>query len=186
MKKLGILTLLAVTLCGMSLNGCAPLQTANGQISPVCSNNNTAIGAVVGGILGAGLGAAIGGGRGAAIGAASGAVLGGAAGAQTDANCRQLAMQQAMYYAAQRDAAMRQAAASSMARQQASYQPVDYYTQDSLRHTVTPLMNTQTDPVTRVTCRSVSEITYDANGAPSAPNMRRVCAGEDGKITSIT
>src|SRR5437016_4017333 len=85
-----ILLIASTTMVGCST---APVQTAYGEMPQYCTQNNTATGAIVGGILGAAVGAAAGGGRGAAIGGASGVLLGGAAGAQADAQCQQLAYQ---------------------------------------------------------------------------------------------
>lgn len=50
---------------------------------------------------------------------------------------------------------------------------------------VTPL-SSQTDVATKQTCRTVQEISYTPDGKPGIGETRRVCAGTDGKITSMT
>ncbi|HML09741.1 MAG TPA: YMGG-like glycine zipper-containing protein [Stellaceae bacterium] len=164
----------AVVMMGVSMVGCAgnqPVQTAYGPMPAYCTQNNTATGAVIGGLLGAGLGAAIGGGRGAAIGAASGAALGGLTGAQADAQCRDLAMRQA----AQKAFAAQAAAASRGGPPPSYYQDSSYITPSTGQsHTVhvTPLSNRTSAAGGGSSCVSVSDGTA----------TKQVCQTPDGKI----
>jgi predicted lipid-binding transport protein (Tim44 family) len=153
-----------------------------------CTQNNTATGAIIGTLVGAGLGAAFGGGRGAAIGAASGAALGGVSGAQADQQCRQLALQRMVEMAAAQQAAeqaaAQQAAASQapMRRQVAAYEPMEYYSPGTKqRHKLTPL-NSYTNPVTKETCSSFDEVSFDGDGKASVTGKGRACVGADGKL----
>jgi hypothetical protein len=187
------------------------VETASGPMPQYCTQNNTATGAIVGALLGAGLGAAIGGGRGAAIGAGAGAGLGGITGAQADAQCRQIAMQNFMQLMAQQAEAQRAAVAQGRAAQlQAdAYQSVDYYTpapkqgraaqlqadayqsveyytpepkqgRAPVRHKITQT-NSYTNPVTKESCGSFSEISFGDNDKGSVTGTGRVCTGADGK-----
>ena len=167
-----------------STGGCstAMVQTAYGPMPEYCTQNNTATGAIIGGILGAGVGAAIGGGRGAAIGGASGLALGGLTGAQADQQCRQLALQRALEMAAAQQAAAQQAAANQARRQAVAYEPVEYVTPTSgPRHKITPL-NSSTNPATKETCSSFDEVSFGADGKASVTGSGRVCKGADGKV----
>ena len=182
--------LIAMTMVGCSMWGCSSqiVETASGPMPQYCTQNNTATGAIVGALLGAGLGAAIGGGRGAAIGAGAGAGLGGITGAQADAQCRQIAIQNFMQLMAQQAEAQRAAVAQGQAAQlQANaYQSVEYYTpppkqgQAPVRHKITQT-NSYTNPVTKESCGSFSEISFGDNDKGSVTGTGRVCTGADGK-----
>jgi uncharacterized protein YcfJ len=168
------------------IGGCstAMVQTAYGPMPEYCTQNNTATGAIVGGLLGAGLGAAIGGGRGAAIGGASGLALGGLTGAQADQQCRQLALQRALEMAAAQQAAAQQAAANQSRRQAVAYEPVEYVTPTTgQRHKITPL-NSFTNPATKETCSSYDEVSFDAGGKATVTGKGRACKGPDGQVHS--
>ena len=180
----------AAAVVAMSVGGCstATVQTAYGPMPEYCTQNNTATGAILGTLLGAGLGAAIGGGRGAAIGAASGAALGGVSGAQADQQCRQLALQRMVEMAAAQQAAeqaaAQQAAASQVParRQVVAYEPMEYYSPGTKqRHKLTPL-NSYTNPVTKETCSSFDEVSFDGDGKASVTGKGRACVGADGKL----
>jgi len=166
-----------------AVGGCstATVQTAYGPMPQYCTQNNTATGAIVGGLLGAGIGAAIGGGKGAAIGGASGLALGGLTGAQADQQCRQLALQRMLEMAAAQQAAAQRAAASQ-ARRQVAYEPVEYVTPtNGQRHKITPL-NSYTNPATKETCSSYDEVSFDANGKATVTGKGRVCKAPDGQV----
>jgi predicted lipid-binding transport protein (Tim44 family) len=183
-----ILASVAAIAVATSVGGCstAMVQTAYGPMPEYCTQNNTATGAIIGGILGAGLGAAIGGGRGAAIGGASGLALGGLTGAQADQQCRQLALQRAVEMAAAQQAAAQQAAANqAQARRQAiAYEPVEYVSPTTgQRHKITPL-NSYTNPATKETCSSFDEVSFSADGKASVTGKGRVCKGADGQVRS--
>jgi uncharacterized protein YcfJ len=168
------------------IGGCstATVQTAYGPMPEYCTQNNTATGAIIGGLLGAGLGAAIGGGRGAAIGGASGLALGGLTGAQADQKCRQLALQRALEMAAAQQAAAQQAAANQARRQAVAYEPVEYVTPTTgQRHKITPL-NSYTNPATKETCSSYDEVSFDSDGKSTVTGKGRACKGADGQVHS--
>jgi predicted lipid-binding transport protein (Tim44 family) len=168
-----------------AVGGCstATVQTAYGPMPQYCTQNNTATGAIIGGLIGAGIGAAIGGGKGAAIGGASGLALGGLTGAQADQECRQLALQRMIEMAAAQQAAAQQAAASqAQAQRQVAYQPVEYVTPtNGQRHKITPL-NSYTNPATKETCSSYDEVSFDADGKATVTGKGRVCKGADGQV----
>jgi outer membrane lipoprotein SlyB len=171
-----------IALLCIPMGGCATgtVQTVYGEMPAYCTQNNTATGAMVGTLFGAALGGAIGGGRGAAIGAASGFALGGLSGAQADAQCRQIAYQRAVEMAM---AAQAQLAASQQSGPpRMAYQPVEYVTPSSgVRHKVTPL-NSYTNPATKESCMSVSDVSFSPDGNQGAPVTGRVCKGPDGKM----
>ena len=174
-----ILASVAAIAIATPIGGCstATVQTAYGPMPEYCTQNNTATGAIIGGLLGAGLGGAMGGGRGAAIGGASGVALGGLTGAQADQQCRQLALQRALEMAA-----AQQAAANQARRQAVAYEPVEYVTPTSgQRHKITPL-NSYTNPATKETCSSFDEVSIGADGKASVTGSGRVCKGADGKV----
>ena len=181
----GIVASASAIVIAVSVGSCstATVQTAYGPMPEYCTQNNTATGALVGGLLGAGLGAAIGGGRGAAIGGASGLALGGLTGAQADQQCRQIALQRVVEMAAAQQAAAQQAAASqAQAHRQVAYEPVDYVTPTTgQRHRITPL-NSYTNPATKETCSSYDEVSFDANGKAAVTGKGRVCKGADGQV----
>jgi len=161
-----------------SVGGCsnALVQTAYGPMPEYCTQNNTATGAIIGGLLGAGLGAAIGGGRGAAIGGASGVALGGLTGAQADQQCRQLALQRALEMAAA------QQAVANQARRQVAFEPVEYVVPTTgQRHKIRPL-NSYTNPATKETCSSYDEVSFDADGKATVTGKGRACKGADGTV----
>jgi predicted lipid-binding transport protein (Tim44 family) len=168
-----------------AVGGCstAMVQTAYGPMPQYCTQNNTATGAIIGGLLGAGIGAAVGGGKGAAIGGASGLALGGLTGAQADHQCRQLALQRMLEMVAAQQAAAQQAAASqAQARRQVAYEPVEYVTPtNGQRHKITPL-NSYTNPATKETCSSYDEVSFDADGKATVTGKGRVCKGPDGQV----
>ena len=171
-----------ITLLSISMGGCATgtVQTVYGEMPAYCTQNNAATGAIAGTLFGAALGGAIGGGRGAAIGAASGLALGGLTGAQADAQCRQIAYQRAVEMALAAQAQM--AASQQSAAVRMAYQPVEYVTPSSgVRHKVTPL-NSYTNPATKESCMSVSDVSFSPDGNQGAPVTGRVCKGADGKI----
>jgi len=184
------LLLTATTLIGVSVCGCSSqiVQTASGPMPEYCTQNNTATGAIVGALLGAGLGAAIGGGRGAAIGAGAGAGLGGLTGAQADAQCRQIAMQNFIQLMAQQAEAQRAAAAQGRLAQvqPSAYQSVEYFTpatqqgKPPVRHKITQT-NSYTNPVTKESCGSFSEISFGDDNKGNVTGTGRVCTGADGK-----
>jgi predicted lipid-binding transport protein (Tim44 family) len=169
------------------IGGCstAMVQTAYGPMPEYCTQNNTATGAIVGGLIGAGLGAAFGGGRGAAFGAASGAALGGVSGAQADQQCRQLAVQRAVEMAAAaQQAAAQQAAANQARRQAVAFEPVEYVTPTTgQRHKIVPL-NSYTNPATKEPCSSYDEVSFDADGKATVTGKGRACKGADGQVHS--
>jgi outer membrane lipoprotein SlyB len=179
-----ILASVAAIVIATPVGGCstATVQTAYGPMPEYCTQNNTATGAIIGGLLGAGLGAAIGGGRGAAIGGASGVALGGLTGAQADQQCRQLALQRALEMAAAQQAAAQQAAANQARRQAVAYEPVEYVTPTTgQRHKITPL-NSYTNPATKETCSSFDEVSFDADGKATVTGKGRACKGVDGQV----
>jgi hypothetical protein len=181
-----ILASVAAIVIATPVGGCstATVQTAYGPMPEYCTQNNTATGAIIGGLLGAGLGAAIGGGRGAAIGGASGLALGGLTGAQADQQCRQLALQRALEMAAAQQAAVQQAAANQAQahRQTVAYEPVEYVTPTTgQRHKITPL-NSYTNPATKETCSSYDEVSFGADGKATVTGSGRACKGADGKV----
>jgi uncharacterized protein YcfJ len=179
-----ILASVAAIAIATPVGGCstATVQTAYGPMPEYCTQNNTATGAIIGGLLGAGLGAAIGGGRGAAIGGASGVALGGLTGAQADQQCRQLALQRALEMAAAQQAAAQQAAANQARRQAVAYEPVEYVTPTTgQRHKITPL-NSYTNPATKETCSSFDEVSFDADGKATVTGKGRACKGADGQV----
>ena len=183
-RSVGLVVVIALA---TSAGGCAPTLTASGELPQMCTQNNTATGAVIGTLLGAAIGGAIGGGRGALIGAGSGMFLGGLTGAQADAQCRQLAVQRAMDLAAQQAAAQQAAIEQARAEGQAAayqsvaYQSVDYVTPTTgQRHKITPL-NSYTDPATKEHCHSFSDVTFNADGTASTTGSGTACKSSDGK-----
>jgi predicted lipid-binding transport protein (Tim44 family) len=182
-----VLASLSAMVVATAVGGCstATVQTAYGPMPQYCTQNNTATGAIIGGLLGAGIGGAVGGGKGAAIGGASGLALGGLTGAQADQQCRQLAMQRMIEMAAAQQAAAQQAAASqAQARRRVAYEPVEYVTPtNGQRHQITPL-NSYTNPATKETCSSYDEVSFDADGKASVTGKGRVCKGADGQVHS--
>jgi predicted lipid-binding transport protein (Tim44 family) len=191
MIKKSVAGSVAAVVIAASVSGCstAPVQTAYGPMPQYCTQNNTATGAILGTLIGAGLGAAIGGGRGAAIGAASGLALGGVSGAQADQQCRQVALQRMVEMAAAQQAAAQQAAAQQVAANQAqaqpqvvAYEPMEYYSPSTKqRHKLTPL-NTYTNPVTKETCSSFDEVSFDGDGTANVTGKGRACVGADGQL----
>ena len=178
-----ILVSVAAIVIATPIGGCstAMVQTAYGPMPEFCTQNNTATGAIIGGLLGAGLGGAMGGGRGAAIGGASGVALGGLTGAQADQQCRQLALQRALEMAAAQQAAAQQAAADQ-ARQQVAFEPVEYVTPTTgQRHKIRPL-NSYTNPATKETCSSYDEVSFNADGNATVTGKGRACKGADGQV----
>ena len=178
-----ILASVAAIAIATPIGGCstATVQTAYGPMPEYCTQNNTATGAIIGGLLGAGLGGAMGGGRGAAIGGASGVALGGLTGAQADQQCRQLALQRALEMAAAQQAAAQQAAADQ-ARQQVAFEPVEYVTPTTgQRHKIRPL-NSYTNPATKETCSSYDEESFNADGNATVTGKGRACKGADGQV----
>jgi YMGG-like Gly-zipper len=175
---------------GVSICGCSSeiVQTASGPMPQYCTQNNTATGAVVGALLGAAIGAAAGGGRGAAIGAGAGAGLGGVTGAQADAQCRQIAMQNFMQLMAQQAAAQRAAAEQGRLAQlqPSAYQSVEYFTpapqegKPPARHKITQT-SSYTNPVTKESCGTFSEISFAGDSNGSVTGTGHVCTGADGK-----
>ena len=178
-----ILASVAAIAIATPIGGCstATVQTAYGPMPEYCTQNNTATGAIIGGLLGAGLGGAMGGGRGAAIGGASGVALGGLTGAQADQQCRHLALQRALEMAAAQQAAAQQAAADQ-ARQQVAFEPVEYVTPTTgQRHKIRPL-NSYTTPATKETCSSYDEVSFNADGNATVTGKGRACKGADGQV----
>jgi len=176
----------------MSISGCAGtgamVQTAYGPMPDYCQYNNTAQGAMIGTLLGAGIGGAIGGGRGAAIGAASGLALGGAAGAQKDNECRQLALQRTMEMVIaeqqRQQQAMAAAAAANTPPPQVAYQSVEYATPSNhRRNRITPT-NSFTDPATKTTCATFTEVSFGDDNKPAETKAGKVCKKADGTISS--
>jgi outer membrane lipoprotein SlyB len=186
MSSKSIIASIAAIAVVTAVGGCstATVQTAYGPMPEYCTQNNTATGAIIGGIIGAGLGAAIGGGRGAAIGGASGLALGGLTGAQADQQCRQLALQRAVEMAAAQQAAAQHAAANQTQtqRQVIAYEPVEYVAPSTgQRHKITPL-NSYTNPTTKETCAAYDDVSFGADGKASVTGSGRVCTGADGKV----
>jgi hypothetical protein len=196
---------LAVIVLMAALNGCAggtrTVETATGRMPEYCVYNNTASGAAVGAGAGAALG---GGGLRSLVGAAIGAGAGAAAGAEQDAECRQIALQQAMQLAARQAAAAREAeaareAAAQAAAQQAmvqnqppppppqpvayepvAYEPVDYVTPSNhKRHRIQALKNF-TNPVSKQVCNTYQEFTFTEDGKPRVSGTGTACKGSDG------
>jgi hypothetical protein len=152
-----------------------------------CLYNNTAQGAAIGTLLGAGIGGALGGGRGAAIGAASGLALGTAAGAQRDAECRQLALQRTMEMVVaeqqQQAAAAAAAAAANKPPPPVTYRSVEYATpSNQRRNRITPT-NSFTDPATKTTCATFTEVSFDDNDKPAQTRSGKVCKKADGTVS---
>jgi hypothetical protein len=191
---------LAMVTLAAALGGCAgdtrTVQTTTGPMPEYCVVSNTAGGAAVGAGAGAALG---GGGLRSLVGAAIGAGAGAATGARLDAECRRIALQQAMEAAARQMAAARQAelARAAAAQRQAMaasqppppqplpppppivYQPVDYVTPSNhKRHRIVAVKN-YTDPVTRQTCNTYSEFTF-MGGKPQISGSGKACKGADG------
>ena len=168
--------------------GCstAPVQTAYGVMPQYCTQNNTATGAVVGGILGAAIGAAAGGGRGAAIGGLSGLALGGLTGAQADAQCRQLAYEHVIQMAEAAQAqAMAQAAAQNAAqRRQVEYQSFDYVTPSTgVNHKVTvTALNNYTNPATKERCSTIKDVSFGEGSSVSNTASHQVCKDANGTL----
>lgn len=187
---LGLLTVASA----MTISGCAgtgqQVQTAYGAMPDYCLYNNTAQGAAIGTLLGAGLGGALGGGRGAAIGAVSGLALGSAAGAQRDAECRQLALQRTMEMVLAQQQQQQAAAAAAAAANQppppaqvVSYRSVEYATpSNKRRNRITPT-NSFTDPATRTTCATFTEVSFDDNDKPAQTRSGKVCKKADGSVS---
>ena len=149
-----------------------------------CTQNNTATGAIIGGLLGAGVGAAIGGGRGAAIGGASGLALGSLTGAQADQQCRQLALQRALRWPRRNklQRSRRQPTKPKHVGRQSPSSPSEYVTPTTgQRHKITPL-SSYTNPATKETCSSFDEVSFDADGKASVTGKGRVCKGADGQV----
>jgi len=179
----------ATALVALSSACAGPAQYADADMPQYCSINNTATGALVGGIGGALVGGLLSHGNALATvgGAVAGGALGGVAGSQMDAQCRQIALQRAMELAAA-EAAAQQAAMRQAAMRQAApppravYHAVDYVTpSNGRRHRITPL-NSYTDPATRETCSSYSEVSFADDGAAKVTGSGRVCKGANGQV----
>lgn len=171
----------AIAMVGLGSGCAAPPGQYVAGMPQSCSVNNAATGAVIGAIGGGLLGGFLSNGNPyATVGSAlGGAALGGLAGSQIDQQCRQIAFQKAIELAeAERAAAARQRAAS----QQVAYQSVEYVSpSNGRRHRITPL-NSYTDPATKETCSSYSEVSWDANGGGQVSGTGRVCKGANGQV----
>jgi hypothetical protein len=179
-----VLLIGSTTMVGCST---APVQTAYGEMPQYCTQNNTATGAIVGGILGAAVGGAVGGGRGAAIGGASGLLLGGAAGAQADAQCQQLAYQNVirMAEAAQAQAMAQAAAQNAAPPRQVEYPSVDYITPSTgVKHKVT-VINNYTNPATKEKCSALKDVSFAEGDTVSGTTSHQVCKGADGTLHQV-
>jgi hypothetical protein len=103
-------------------------------------------------------------------------------GAQADQKCRQLALQRMVEMAAAQQAAAQQAVANrAEVRQQVAFEPMEYYAPGTKqRHKLTPL-NSYTNSVTKETCSTFDEVSFDAEGKASVTGKGRACIGADGK-----
>jgi hypothetical protein len=187
MKKFVLVPVFLVGSTAMVGCSTAPVQTAYGEMPQYCTQNNTATGALVGGILGAAIGAAAGGGRGAAIGGLSGVALGGVTGAQADAQCRQLAYEHVIQMA---EAAQAQAMAQAAAQNapppphQVEYQSFDYVTPTTgVKHKVTvTALNNYTNQASKEKCSTIKDVSFGESGSISNTASHQVCKGANGTL----